>query len=165
LPSDYAAFAQSYDKEFNTTKLNDVFGYLRSEYNNRRTINSNDAAIPPTSTANFASNNPSKNHKKNAKNGKDTGKPPAPSVVMPTPGSGCDYCHKTNHTVENCHAFKYKQFYEQQNPALYSKKSKGNGKSPAVGTIATYESGYSSVGSNFAMHSSLFNDIWIIEVQ
>src|SRR5277367_1966071 len=91
LPSDYAAFARSYDKELNTTKLNDVFGHLHSEYNNRTTINSNDVAIPPTSAANFASNNPSKNNKKNAKNAKHTGKPPAPSVVMPTPGSGCDY--------------------------------------------------------------------------
>jgi hypothetical protein len=26
-------------------------------------------------------------------------------------------------TVENCHALKYKEFYEQHNPPLYSKKS------------------------------------------
>ena len=173
LPSDYAAFARSYDKELNTTKLNDVFGHLRSEYNNRTTTTtttrSNDAAMPPTS-ANLASNNPSK--KKNAKNGKGTGKPPAPSsVVTPTPGSGCDYCHKTNHTVENCYALKYKEFYERHNPPLYSKKnSKRNGTPPSVGTIATYESGYASAkrpaltkSPASAMLASSSNDIWIID--
>src|SRR5436305_6907840 len=56
LPPDYAAFARSYDKELNTTNLNDVFGHIRSEYNNHTTnSNSNDAATPPTSTANFSS--------------------------------------------------------------------------------------------------------------
>ena len=57
LPSDYAAFARSYDKELNTKRLNDIYGHLHSEYNNRTTTTgSNDAAIPPTSTAGFASN-------------------------------------------------------------------------------------------------------------
>src|SRR5271169_1551027 len=35
LPSDYNAFARSYDKELATTKLNDVYGHLRSEFKNR----------------------------------------------------------------------------------------------------------------------------------
>src|SRR5437762_13647024 len=35
LPSEYAAFARSYDKELEKTKLNDVYGSLRSEFSNR----------------------------------------------------------------------------------------------------------------------------------
>src|SRR5436305_2959187 len=173
LPPDYAAFARSYDKELNTTKLNDVFGHLRSEYNNRTTnSNSNDAATPPTSTANFASNTPSKNKKKNAKNGKGADKPSASSTTTSTPGVGCDYCHKTNHPIEDCHALKYKKFYELHNPPLYSKKNSKRinstppavGTSPAVGTVATYESGYSSVEpSASAMLSSSSPDIWVID--
>ena len=52
LPLEYAAFARSYDKELQTTKLNDVFGALRSEFDNRATTT---ASSMPSATANFAS--------------------------------------------------------------------------------------------------------------
>jgi hypothetical protein len=44
LPSEYAAFARSYDKELDNTKLNDVYSHLRSEFNNRQSTNSRDTA-------------------------------------------------------------------------------------------------------------------------
>src|SRR5436190_10497989 len=44
LPTEYTAFARSYDKELDSTKLNDVYGHLRSEFNNRQSTNSRDTA-------------------------------------------------------------------------------------------------------------------------
>src|SRR5205814_6296307 len=46
LPTEYSAFARSYDKELATTKLNDVYGHLRSESNNRPLPNAKEPTIP-----------------------------------------------------------------------------------------------------------------------
>ena len=46
LPLEYANFARSYDKELATTKLNDVYGHLRSEFNNRPLPSIKESAPP-----------------------------------------------------------------------------------------------------------------------
>jgi Integrase core domain len=124
-------------------------------------------------SANFASNSNNPSKKKKKSNGKKADKPSA-STPMPTPkpDGGCDYCHKTNHIVEDCYALKYKKFYEMHNPPLYSKKnSKRNDIFPAVGTVAGYESAsaYSSVEEaplSSALQANTFDNFdttWVVD--
>ena len=65
LPLEYANFARSYDKELATTKLNDVYGHLRSEFNNRPLPSIKESA--PPASANYASSNSSAKKSKKQK--------------------------------------------------------------------------------------------------
>jgi hypothetical protein len=47
-------FARSYDKELATTKLNDVYGHLRSEFNNRPLPSIKESAPPAPASTNYA---------------------------------------------------------------------------------------------------------------
>ena len=116
LPLEYANFARSYDKELATTKLNDVYGHLRSEYNNRPLPIIKESA-PPAASANYASGNSSA--KKSKKQNKGKGSTPAPPVPSSSETDECGYCHKTNHTKDDCYALKMKVFYEIYNPPLF----------------------------------------------
>jgi len=66
LPSDYAAFARSYDKELATTKLNNVYSHLRSEFNNRLSPTTPKDSSNPA-TANYASPTSKKSKKQHQK--------------------------------------------------------------------------------------------------
>ena len=167
LPSDYNAFARSYDKELATTKLNDVYGHLRSESNNRPLPNAKESTTPAPASANYASGNSSKKKSKK-QNNKGKGSTPAP--LSPSPSSSqtdeCGYCHKTNHTRDDCHALKMKLFYELYNPPLTSKKPKPSKSSLPTGNVACYESGYSTAVLNIEspkVSSDSPSDIWIID--
>ena len=92
LPQEYTAFARSYDKELATTKLNDVYGHLRSEFNNRAMPNAKESAIPaPTpASANLASSGSSKKKSKK-QNNKGKGSTPTPPVPSSPPTDECSY--------------------------------------------------------------------------
>src|SRR5271154_2031525 len=163
LPADYAAFARSYDKELPTTKLNNVYGHLRSEFNNRASPSA--AKEPQTPMANYASTS-SKKSKQSFK-GKGASKP-APTISNSLTPDECGYCHRTGHNRDNCYALKMKQFYELHNPPLASKKSQpSKGMTSPSGNIATYESGYSTLIESeptpSAMASDSPSEIWIID--
>ena len=166
LPPEYATFARSYDKEIEKTKLFDVYDSLHSEFNNRTspspvTATSRDSANP---SANFASSNTASGLKKNKKgNNKNKGKGaptsmPAASITSEST-DGCSYCHRMNHTAENCYALKMKEFYEQHNPPLGKKKFSKSGPS---GNVATYESGSAILDPN-SLTSGSESDVWVID--
>jgi hypothetical protein len=79
LPSEYANFARPYDKELATTKLNDVYGHLRREFNNRPFPSIKESA-PPAASGGYASSNSSA--KKSTKQ-KIQGKGPTPALPVP----------------------------------------------------------------------------------
>jgi hypothetical protein len=166
LPTEYTAFARSYDKELATTKLNDVYGHLRSEFNNRLSkAKESTTSAPAPASANYASGNSSaKKSKKH--NNKGKGSTPTPSVPSSAPTDECGYCHKTNHTRDDCYAWKMKLFYELHNPPLTSKKPKPSKSSHPSGNVACYESGYSTAVLNIEpskMLSDSPSDIWVID--
>ena len=165
LPSEYTAFVRSYDKELATTKLNDVYGHLRSEFNNCPLPNAKESSIPATASANYASSNSStKKSKKQNNKGKDS------SPTSPIPSSlqidECGYCHKTNKSRDDCYTLTMKLFYELHNPPLISKKPKPSKFSHSSGNVVCYESGYSTavldIESSKMLSDSLSN-IWIVD--
>jgi Reverse transcriptase (RNA-dependent DNA polymerase)/gag-polypeptide of LTR copia-type/Integrase core domain/GAG-pre-integrase domain len=164
LPLEYTAFARSYDKELETTKLNDVYGHLRSEFNNRP-LPSIKESTPPAASANYASSNSSAKKSKK-QNNKGKGSTPAPPIPSSSQTDECGYCHKTNHTRDDCHALKMKLFYELHNPPLTSKKPKPSKSSHSSGNVACYESGYSTAVLDMEsskMLSDSSSNIWIID--
>jgi hypothetical protein len=166
LPTDYTAFARSYDEELATTKLNDVYGHLCSESNNRPLPNAKESTTPAPASASYASSNSSKKKsKKQNKQGK--GSTPTPPVPSSCQTDECGYSYKTNHTRDDCHALKMKLFYELYNPPLTSKKPKPSKSSHPTGNVACYESGYSTAvldieSLNMPLDSPSTN-IWIID--
>src|SRR5438046_6500212 len=96
LPLEYANFVKSYDKELTTTKLNDVYGHLRSEFNNHPLPSIKESA-PPAASASYASSNSSAKKSKKQKN-QGKGSTPAPLIPSSSETDGCGYCHKTSHT-------------------------------------------------------------------
>src|SRR5271167_1841334 len=165
LPLEYTNFARSYHKELATTKLNDVYGHLRSEFNNHPLPSTKESAIPAPASANYASSNSSAKKSKKQNKGKgSTPAPPVPPVPSSSQTDGCGYCHKTSHTRDDCYALKMKLFYELYHPPL-SKKPKPSRPSHPTGNVALYESGYSTVDLDIieppTMSDPLTN-IWVI---
>src|SRR5579859_6935756 len=166
LPQEYTAFARSYDKELATTKLNDVYGHLRSEFNNRAMPNAKESAIPAPAPANLASNGSSKKKSKK-QNNKGKGSTPTPPVPSSPPTDECGYCHKTGHVRDDCYALKMKVFYELYNPPLVSKKPKPSKPSHPSGNVACYESGYSTAIVDIELpekpSDSPSTNVWVID--
>ena len=172
LPGEYAAFARSYDKELETTKLNDVYGHLRSEFNNRQSNYGNSMKESGTPAGNLASTNSSKKSKSKKK---DKGKGVVQSNFQNNPSSSddkqCTYCRRTGHIKDNCYHLKMKEFYELHNPPLINKKGGPSGNmnnaqsSKPAGHIAMYESSYSvNESSNAtAFMVSEATDIWVAD--
>src|SRR5947207_10717770 len=160
LPLEYANFARSYDKELATTKLNDVYGHLRSEFNNRPLPSIKESA-PPAASASYASSNSSAKKSKKQKN-QGKGSTPVPPVPSSSETDGCGYCHKTSHTKEDCYALKMKVFYEKYHPPLASKKLKPSKLSHPTGNVAFYESGYSTAILDTPTMLDLPLNIWVI---
>src|SRR5947207_1342859 len=162
LPLEYANFARSYDKELTITKLNDVYEHLRSEFNNHP-LSSIKKSTPPAASANYASSNSSA--KKSKKQNKGKGSTPAPLVHSSSETDECGYCHKANHTKDDCYALKMKVFYEKHHPPLASKKPKPSKPSHPTGNVARYESGYSA--AVLYVEPSTMSDppsnIWVID--
>lgn len=166
LPPEYSAFARSYDKELEKTKLNDVYGSLRSEFSNRSISSvgstSKDSSNP---AANFASSSTSGKKNKGKKDSKGKGVAPAPNAsTSDSTGNSksslndvCGFCNKPNHTKENCYSLKWKQFYELHNPPLGRKS-----KSAPSGNVATYESG-SAILNNTPSSPPSNHDLWVID--
>jgi hypothetical protein len=155
LPQDYAPFARSYDKELQTTKLNDVYGHLRSEFNNRASPGA--AKEPQTpATANYASATSGKKSKKPFKGkGASTS---TPTTTNSSSTDGCGYCHRAGHDRDNCHALKMKLFYELHNSSLNSKKPPpSKGMTFSFKNIATYESEYCTLSSEFISSAMISN--------
>src|SRR6266496_4916099 len=160
LPLEYANFARSYDKELTTTKLNDIYGHLWSEFNNHPLPSIKESA-PPAASANYASSNSSA--KKSKKQNKGKGSTPAPPVHSLSEIDECDYCHKTSHIKDDCYVLKMKVFYEKYHPPLALKKPKPSKSSHPTGNIACYESGYSIVVLDTPIMSNPPPNIWVID--
>jgi hypothetical protein len=163
LPSEYASFARSYDKELATTKLNDVYGHLRSEFNKRPLPSIKESAPPAPASANYASGNSSA--KKSKKRNKGKGSTPVPPDPPSSETDGCGYCHKANHTKDDCYALKMKLFYEKYNPPLGSKKPKPSKPSHPTRNVALYKSGYSTAVINIDTPTTSVPppNIWVID--
>ena len=147
--------------------MNDVYGHLRSEFNNRPLPNTKESALLTPASANYASGSSSaKKPKKHNNKNKGNGSTPTPPVPSSSQTDECGYCHKTNHTRDDCYALKMKIFYELHNPPLTSKKPKPSKFSHPSGNIASYESGYSTAFLDFEptkMSSDSPSDIWVID--
>ena len=144
--------------------MNDVYGHLRSEFNNRAFTGA--AKEPQTpATANYASATSGKKSKKPFK-GKGASMS-TPTTTNSSSTDGCGYCHHAGHDRDNCHALKMKLFYELHNPPLNSKKPPpSKGMTFSSGNIATYESGYSTLSPEpipSAMVSDPPSDIWVVD--
>jgi hypothetical protein len=144
--------------------LNDVYGHLRSKFNNRAFTGA--AKEPQTSaTANYASATSEKKSKKPFKGkGAFTS---TPTTINSSFTDECGYCHCADHDRNNCHALKMKLFYELHNSSLNSKKPPpSKGMTSSSGNIATYESGYSTLSLEpilSAMVPDPPSDIWVVD--
>jgi len=156
LPSEFAHFAHSYDHVIKTTKLADVFGALRSEWDNRIGTNTTSSKTPVVLNAHTGG--------KKTRKGK-----PSQSMQSTSSSSSttkfCDFCKRSNHTIDKCSTLKQIREYEQQN-GKSSTPSATSKPPPYQGSLAVhYEGGLAISTAMSAVIKTMPSspDTWIID--
>ena len=131
-----------YDKKLAIIKLNDIYKYFHSEFNNYL-LSSIKKFISFITSINYIFNNSF--IKKLKKQNKDKDFIFISLIYSSSKINEYDYCHKANHIKDDFYALKMKVFYEKYHSPLVSKKSKPLKSFHSIENVACYELGYSTI--------------------